>query len=504
MRIRHWLPLVLVLLGVSAGTSQADDPTQPTDRRVLLAKGLDLIRTRVQAQVGLGDALREAGRLDEAIAAYRQASSIYDTELRRIEKLIGFVMGAPARPTAPEGPADNVGIGVGTAGRGFVGRGGGTPDPTGTRKRMDDAVDYGLRWLAAHQSPNGSWSASGFGTYCNGKPVTDKSRMPDGAGKSQYDVGVTGLALCAFLGAGYTHRGKHDFARTVGLGLRYLKNVQDPEGCFGPRTNQQFIYGHAAAALAMVEVYGMTGSPIFKGSSQRALEFIALSRNPYMAWRYGVRPGDNDTSVSSWMIMPMKSAQIINADAVARGKPKPLVLDEAAFDGMRKWLDKMTDPETGRIGYQTRGSKTARPAEMMDRFPAEKSEAMTAAGLLARTFLGEDARKSPVMQKGFALLRSLPPVWNADDGSIDMMYWYKGALAAFQVGGETWNIWHEALAKQIVPTQRLDTDFCQYKGSWDPAGVWGPDGGRVASTALMTMTLEVFYRYDRVFGTAGK
>ena len=37
-------------------------------------------------------------------------------------------------------------------------------------------------------------------------------------------------------------------------------------------------------------------------------------------------------------------------------------------------------------------------------------------------------------------------------------------------------------------------------GSWDPVGPWGPDGGRVYSTATMVMCLEVYYRYPRVVG----
>jgi hypothetical protein len=32
-------------------------------------------------------------------------------------------------------------------------------------------------------------------------------------------------------------------------------------------------------------------------------------------------------------------------------------------------------------------------------------------------------------------------------------------------------------------------------GSWDPDPVWGGHGGRVYSTALAAMTLEVYYRH---------
>ncbi|MDJ0522143.1 MAG: hypothetical protein QNJ90_08730 [Planctomycetota bacterium] len=401
-----------------------------------------------------------------------------------------------------EGPANNGTIGIGGgAGGAFKGRGGGRDLGTGGGgKKFDDAVDDALRWLAAHQSPNGGWEAAGFNQWCDGNPVSDASKRPDGLGKALYDPGVTGLALCAFLGAGYTNRGKHPFAKVVSRGLRYLKNIQDPEGCFGPRSTQQYIYNHACAALAMVEAYGMTGSPIFKGSAQRCLDFIALARNPYFAWRYGIKPGDNDTSVSGWMMMALKSAQLINSDAVKRGKRPPLTIDESAFDGLRAWLDKVTDPDYGQVGYVQRGTGPARPQELVDRFPADKSESMTAVGMLARIFMGEDPRKSKLIKLGADLCAKLPPTWNKADGSIDMYYWYYATLAMFQVGGKYWDLWKKGMEKAMVETQRKDTDYCQYKGSWDPVGPWGMDGGRVYSTAIQALCLEVFYRYDRVFG----
>ena len=34
-------------------------------------------------------------------------------------------------------------------------------------------------------------------------------------------------------------------------------------------------------------------------------------------------------------------------------------------------------------------------------------------------------------------------------------------------------------------------------GSWDPIGEWGLAGGRVYSTAIGAMTLEVYYRFTR-------
>jgi ATP-dependent helicase HrpB len=86
-------------------------------------------------------------------------------------------------------------------------------------------------------------------------------------------------------------------------------------------------------------------------------------------------------------------------------------------------------------------------------------------------------------------------------GGIDMYYWYYATLALHQVGGAPWKAWDAAMKPAIVATQRRDGDWCQYRGSWDPVDPWGADGGRVYATATMAMCLEVYYRYDRVFGT---
>ena len=368
------------------------------------------------------------------------------------------------------------------------------------------AIEAALAWLAAHQSPDGSWEAAGFGKWCNGKPVAaDAGDAPTiGAGKALYDVGTTGLALLAFLGAGYSQESAGPYGDAVTRGLQHLRSVQGAEGCFGARSSSHYVYCHAIATLSMVEAFGMAGGEVYKKSAQKGLDFVEMARNPGFAWRYGVKPGDNDMSVTGWMGHVLHVAAAVNATDVAAGRPPSLEIDDDAFEGVRASLDRMTDPATGRVGYQTRGSGPARPPEHADKFPTDRSESITAVGVFLRVVFGEDPATSAAVKSGAALLAALPPLWNPNDGSIDLYYWQAGGLAMAQVGGATADAWRGALSKALVGSQHADGETCRLKGSWDPIDPWGPDGGRVYMTAMAAMALEAPYRYPRVAAAAGK
>ena len=385
-----------------------------------------------------------------------------------------------------EGIGHNPTIGIGADAAGVWGlrgpgrgrRGGGDG---GAPSGADIAVSDGLDWLARHQASDGRWDCDGFAAQC-------KDSRCSGPGEATHDPGVTGLALLCFLGRGDTHQ-SGDHKDVVKNGLRYLRAIQDSEGCFGTRTSGQYMYDHAIATLAMVEAYGMTMSPLLKDPAQRGIDFIHRARNPYLAWRYGIRDGDNDTSVTGWMVMALKSAKLAD-----------LVVEDGAIRDAVAWVDRVTEPEFGKVGYQSRGGPVARTTAMQTKFPADQSEALTAAGVLCRIFGGEDPERSEPVKKGLALLEKKLPRWDTDAGTIDMYYWYYGTLASFQGGGDVWRKWNAAMKTAIVDHQRHEKDRCE-RGSWDPEDPWAPEGGRVYATALMTLSLEVYYRYPRVFGT---
>ncbi len=348
------------------------------------------------------------------------------------------------------------------------------------------AIGAALDWLSNHQAPDGHWDCAGFTAQC-------KDASCAGAGSSTNDIGVTGLALLCFLGAGETHeQGIH--AVTVKKGLSYLRSAQDSDGCYGKRVGQHYMYNHACAALAMIEAYGMTNNRVFEEPAQRGVNFILRAQNPYSAWRYAFPPdGDNDTSVTGWMVMALKSAQMSS-----------LVIDKNSFMSAMNWITEATDPVTGRTGYSERGSSPSRLNETMHQFPAERSEAMTAVGMVVRCFAQSDARNTdPMLDKGAKLLVDKLPTWNTTTGDIDFYYWYFGTLAMLQVDGPRWDKWRAALETASGGHQRSAASQCA-AGSWDALDPWSSSGGRVYATALNCLSMETCLRYDRVLGSAGK
>ncbi len=361
----------------------------------------------------------------------------------------------------------------------------------GGDQASEDGVRAGLDWLARHQSPDGAWECDGFSENCKGTEC-------EGAGYGEHRIGVTGLALLAFLGAGYTHLSKEAndegtvYGEVVKKGFRFLIQAQEADGSIRGEGTKP-MYNHAIATLALAEEYGMTSSAIFKEPAQMAVGWLVKSRNPGHGWRYAPRSGDNDTSVTSWCLMALKSARLSGID-----------VPDQAFDDAMAWIEEATDPKDGKVGYnarETAGIKVVVPGKNED---YRHHETMTAVGVLSRVLVRRDAGDVAVKQGVDVLSQDLPK-WDPARLGNDYYYWYYGTLAVFQADGPgaagehaAWKGWEKAVRNALVLNQRPEEDGC-LRGSWDPDDRWGFEGGRVCATALNTMTLEVYYRYANAF-----
>lgn len=371
-----------------------------------------------------------------------------------------------------------VGLGGGAGGR-YGGRGGGRGGKGG--KSYAAAIDAGLKWLANHQDEDGKWDCDGFM-----KHDAADSEICNGPGNAVHDVGVTGLALLAFLGDGSTMR-SGPYKKNIKKGVLWLKSQQQENGLFGSNASHDFIYDHAIAAYAMCEAYGLSEYKLLRKCAQGGLNYLESHRNPYSVWRYQPRDNDNDISVTGWAIMAYESGHFFE-----------LKVNTGALKLCETFLDQVSDP-TGKHGYTKQGEGSSRkPGEHGTKFPIEKGEALTAVGLFCRFFMNQDPKEKPVMKAAANLLRAKPPVWDEKSGSIDHYYWYYATYALFQYGGTHWTDWQKKLESAVVKNQHRDKSKKNLIGSWDPIGAWGEDGGRVYSTAILTLTLEAYYRYSRL------
>ncbi len=369
----------------------------------------------------------------------------------------------------------------------------------GASNASEEAVERALAWLAAHQDLDGRWDA-GTARFRDGSaaPGEDSytAHCPPGdlcEGECYYweaDTALTGLSLLAFLGAGYTQDGG-DYAQVVGRGLDFLVDSQKPDGDLRGKSRAVGMYCHAMATLALSEAFALTGDPKLKGPVDRAVAFLAEAQYPgLMGWRYAPaseverspsadgrgwdydpHPPVGDTSVLGWVVLVLKSAAEVGVE-----------VPPSAEASARNWLRRVADgPDNGLARYQP-----YRPADPV----------MTAEAWVCRQFL-RIGGPGPASDEASAYLLSHPP--SVDDFNI--YYWYYGTLAMHQRGGPPWERWNGIVRDAFVRLQRREGHKA---GSWDPDPTrYGKHGGRLYTTALAALSLEVYYRYLRLHDGEG-
>lgn len=329
----------------------------------------------------------------------------------------------------------------------------------GGSEATEDAVRAALRWLVTAQERDGRWDAARHGAGISRSASGDQRSSTGG----RVDHGVSGLALLALLGAGSTHReGPH--AVTVDQGIRFLVARQRADGSLaGDAEFFAALYCHGMATIAIGECLAMTGDPALRPVLEQAVAHTLAAQHPSTGgWRYA--PGDRgDTSQCGWQVMVLATARSAGLggfeDAEARA---------------RRFLGSVSSGPMG-------GLAAYRPGE-------RPSPAMTAEALYCRLVLGAGAGDPTTAEALTAVASSLPSAAVANAYA-----WYYATLASFHAGGPQWDRWNARLQAAVLPTQRRDGG--PLDGSWDPDPVWGAHGGRVYSTALLALTLEVYYRH---------
>lgn len=351
----------------------------------------------------------------------------------------------------------------------------------GGTEASERAVETSLQWLALHQNPAGYWDADGFSEMCpdgdrcqgrSGRIKIDEDNVDRQNAGLQADAGVTGLAILAFLGAGYTHE-EGQYADQVDRALRWLVREQRADGFFGGKaTRYAKMYCHAIATYAMAEALGMqtdrSNDRRLREPLTKAIAYIIDAQNPTDGgWRY-LKGQRSDMSMFGWQLMALKSAEIAGVQVPVETRQRLIQFLRERSLGERKGLAsyRLLDPKFP---------------------PLPPTPSMTAEALFCKQMLGLNRTNPQSLEAVGYLMERLP-----DRQSEDLYYWYYGTLAMYQYGGSEWRAWNGKLRDYLVADQRTTGHAA---GSWDPKAPWGPYGGRVFSTALSTLCLEVYYRF---------
>jgi hypothetical protein len=359
----------------------------------------------------------------------------------------------------------------------WIGRYGGT-------SASEKAVSAGLDWLARHQAADGSWSNRCLGP---GPLSRCEKESPCTGEGGRYEMAQTGLAVLAFQAGGHYDFNGATYSAVVRKALDWIVDHQKADGALvgslslgGPGGyDQYFMYEHGIATFALGDAVAaavaMHEAPQarYLESLRKAEKFIEANQHHDGGWRYGGgrytdRLGEpSDTSVTGWQVLALKSA--FEAGVPPSGR---------CLAAVRKFLDARQTGHRGQTAYQNNVA----------------TQATTGVGMLARQLLFDEPDAPLVADAkdflaGFAEQhwpREVPPKQR------DYYLWYNCTLAMFLAGGRPWERWNACVRDAVIALQ--DHAGCQ-RGSWGPTDRWGDRGGRIYSTALAVLTLEVYYRY---------
>ncbi|MEN8148979.1 MAG: prenyltransferase/squalene oxidase repeat-containing protein [Planctomycetota bacterium] len=331
-----------------------------------------------------------------------------------------------------------------------------------------------LRWLAAHQSPDGGMHGAEFHTICKYPGCTGK-------GPRHYDAGLTGLSLMAF--TAFTELDVlGEFAKPADRAAKYLMPQVAKDGRIPSATGIAGTYTQAIVALALLERARVLADP--KAEIEVAGRIVAyLCDTAHLAdggWRYHPRNPASDTSVTCWVVQALHAA-----------KAAGLEVPDQTIHRTLDFLDYMTIPD-GRTSYLV---------------SAARYDTMTPAGLLAKLLFGADAESLLLQASTRHVARRSTQTFlrvggkrrgaEASDarslytGGGSFYLWYYQAYSLRMTGGKPWKTFGPAVEKILVTTQETKGHAL---GSWDPVIGWSRSAGRIYATAMGALILEVYYR----------
>lgn len=313
----------------------------------------------------------------------------------------------------------------------------------GGSDETEKAVRRALDWFTHNQEKNGCWR-----------------------GESNHYTAATGMAMLAYMGWGAQHTEPGPYQKPLAKAVEWMLR-EEFNGDLRGRAHRGNMYDHGIAAIAMAEAYTLTKDPRLLQPMKRIVAFTVRAQNPKTGgWRYQTyqeNPQDKgDMSVTGWQLMALKSAELGG-----------LAVPKKTFDRVSSFLDFVgTGKHRGDYRYIPQ---------------AGVRHEMIAEGMFCQQLLGLSPTQPRMRESAKYLQQKMP---NRKD--VNYYYWYYASLAMHQNQGEPWEKWNQAIRPILLHNQVRSG---REAGSWDPVGQWGSQSGRCVTTAMATLSLEVYYRY---------
>jgi hypothetical protein len=308
--------------------------------------------------------------------------------------------------------------------------------------KASQAIDKGLKYLLSVQKKDGSW---------------------DEGGQGRHEVGITSLALMAFMSKAQ-FPGSGPYGRQLARGKQFLlKKAKDaPDGYLG-----SVMYEHGLATLALSEMWGMTRDKKDDDAIQKALEaavkVILRSQNPTGGgWRYQPQiDAGQDTSVTVMVFVALASA-----------RQAGIMVPNETIKRVVAYLEGAWNAETGGFTYPANGSG-GRP-----------TIACSAGGAYAAQLAGQ--RDAEMVS---AALRYLDKQSPGIFGNFSHYYYghYYAIQAMVQAGDDRYAAWYPRIRDALISKQQAD-------GSWTRGR-----GGKAHTTPMAIIILATPHRYIPIY-----
>jgi len=303
------------------------------------------------------------------------------------------------------------------------------------------------QYLAREQQSDGHWSAA------------------RGGGEADADLRVATWCLLGSIGDPSTPLGGFR-SRQRRLALWWLNYQQDASGRFGLRADPDWLLDHAMATYAFAEA--------MRTANDAWLAVLVRPAAAALQHEVAIARPAVDDEVRLWCELVVRSLRATELHRqimqLVAAPPPP------GFSPL---------PRRGQVHDDVPELGAAALARTLARLPPPRANAgprAAAARLLRETLAGRCGNAD-----------ELPAGW-PDDPLVDPLATFYLASAAYLTGGKAWQLAGKRL-QQVLKAQVRDGDTAQ---TWDPVGEFGRRNGRLGTTAVAILLLQVYYRCSRL------